>query len=176
MKRDLANNRLRLAMLLIAVTSLSVVFACQSGYVKYASAADVPRVSVEEAKKEVDAGRAVIVDSRAESAYKQEHIANSINIPVGSPAEKFDVLPKGKMAIVYCSCATEGTSAGLAFQINEKGIANTAALVGGTAAWANAGFPMEGTAPPGGHTLSSIQPAPKLAEPAPQADVKSGKK
>jgi 3-mercaptopyruvate sulfurtransferase SseA len=39
----------------------------------------------------------------------------------------------------------------LAFQINQHGFPGTYALLGGTAAWKNAGYPMEssqGTAPP----------------------------
>jgi rhodanese-related sulfurtransferase len=109
----------------------------------YASPADVPRVTVEEAKKEVDAGTAIIVDSRGEQAYAQEHIAGSVNIPGGSSDEKFAALPKDKKIFVYCSCASENSSSHLAFQMNKKGIANTYALVGGTDAWARAGFPME---------------------------------
>lgn len=111
-------------------------------YRAYESDADVPRISVEEAKKDVDAGIAVMVDSRPEFAYKHERIADSINIVWGSPEEKYGVLPKGKKIIVYCSCAGEHTSAALAYQMNQKGVANTYALVGGTAAWKNAGYPM----------------------------------
>ena len=70
---------------------------------KYSNAGEVPRISVEEAKKAYDAG-AVFVDSRPESAYKVEHIAGAINIPSGASAEeKFSSLPKGKKIIVYCS-------------------------------------------------------------------------
>ena len=126
---------------------LFAVAACQRTqlveYRKYQSATDVPRISVEEAKKEVDAGNAVIVDSRGEAAYKVEHIAGAINLPVGSTEDKFSVLPTDKKILIYCSCATEGTSAGLAFQINQKGIANTYAIIGGTNAWHSAGYPME---------------------------------
>ena len=71
---------------------------------KYGSAADVPRITLEEAKKAFDAGNAVFVDSRPEPAYKEEHIAGAINIPNGANAsEKFSSLPKGKKIIVYCS-------------------------------------------------------------------------
>ncbi len=71
---------------------------------KYKSAGDVPRISVEDAKKAYDAGTAVFVDSRAEAAYKVEHIAGAINIPNGpDAADKFSSLPKGKKVIVYCS-------------------------------------------------------------------------
>jgi len=72
-------------------------------YKKYENDGAVPRVSAEDAKKEVDAGNAVIVDSRPESAYKGDHIAGSINITLGSQDEAFASLPKNKKIIVYCS-------------------------------------------------------------------------
>ncbi len=71
---------------------------------KYNSAAEVPRITVEEAKKAFDAGNAVFVDSRPETAYQAEHILGSISIPSGANAsEKFSSLPRGKKIIVYCS-------------------------------------------------------------------------
>ena len=97
----------RVLISLLTGVSLSLVFACQNAqvaeYRKYTSDVDVPRISVEDAKKEVDAGTAIIVDSRAEAQYKQEHVAGSINIPLGSTDDKFSVLPKYKKIIVYCS-------------------------------------------------------------------------
>jgi 3-mercaptopyruvate sulfurtransferase SseA len=71
---------------------------------RYNNAAEVPRITVEEAKKAFDAGNAVFVDSRPEPAYQAEHILGAINIPSGANAsEKFASLPKGKKIIVYCS-------------------------------------------------------------------------
>lgn len=72
----------------------------QEPFKKLANESEVPRISVADAKKEVDAGTAVIVDSRAEAAYKDEHIAGSINV---MNEGQFDRLPKGKKIIVYCS-------------------------------------------------------------------------
>ena len=72
----------------------------QEPFKKFENDAAVPRISVADAKKEVDAGSAVIVDSRAESAYKQERIAGSINV---TNEKEFDRLTKGKKIIVYCS-------------------------------------------------------------------------
>ena len=81
--------------------------ACQKAqlaeYKKFQSVADVPRISAEDAKKEYDAGNAVIVDSRGDAAFKMEHITNAINLPFGTPKERFSELPKGKKIIVYCS-------------------------------------------------------------------------
>jgi hypothetical protein len=88
-----------------ALTAAIFALACQQmqtqePFKKFASDADVPRISVADAKKEVDAGTAIIVDSRAESAYKAEHITGSINV---MNEGQFDRLPKGKKIIVYCS-------------------------------------------------------------------------
>ena len=73
-------------------------------FVRYKADADVPRINVQDAKAAVDRDEAVTVDSRPEDAYKTEHIAGAINIPLGTGAEeKFASLPKGKKIIVYCS-------------------------------------------------------------------------
>jgi hypothetical protein len=69
----------------------------------YAKESDVPRISVADAKKEVDAGSAFIVDSRAEAAYSQEHIVGALNIPFGTTNDAFAKLPPDKKIIVYCS-------------------------------------------------------------------------
>ena len=131
---------------LLAVALLTSM-ACQQAqlaeYRKFEKDADVPRISVAEAKKEFDAGRAIIIDTRPEFAFQHERIATSSNIPIGSNNDVFATLPTGKKIILYCSCVNEQTSVALGFQMNQKGIANVYAMVGGTMAWKNAGYPME---------------------------------
>ena len=94
----------------VAIVSLAILLAMACAkpaplaeYKKYENDGEVPRISIEDAKKDVDAGIAVIVDSRPEFAYKHEHIAGSINIVLGSPDDAFAALPKDKKIIVYCS-------------------------------------------------------------------------
>ena len=98
---------MRFLVLALAVFSLAFQSDCQKAdlgpYVKYTSDADVPRISPEDAKKEYDNGTAVIIDSRAEAAFKQEHVKGALNIPLGSPESRFSEIPKGKKIIVYCS-------------------------------------------------------------------------
>ena len=72
-------------------------------YKKFKDDSEVPRIALADAKKDYDAGTVVVVDSRPEGAYKQEHITGAINIPIGSTNDKFDAIPKGKKIIVYCS-------------------------------------------------------------------------
>lgn len=64
---------------------------------------DAPRISVEDAKKAFDAGDVVIVDTRAEVAYKNEHIKGAINIPAETFQTRYKEVPKGKKIIAYCS-------------------------------------------------------------------------
>ena len=45
----------------------------------------------------------VIIDTRAESAYKDEHIKGSISMPAGTVLAHLDELPKGKMIVAYCT-------------------------------------------------------------------------
>ncbi len=133
--------------LISAVLSSIFVQACQKvsarDYVKYDNEAAIPRISIEDAKKEHEAGNAVIIDTRPATSYRGEHIAGSINLPIGSAEDQFKNLPSGKKLILYCSCPTEHTSALMAFQMNQKGVPGTYAMVGGTAAWKSAGYPME---------------------------------
>lgn len=64
---------------------------------------DAPRIALEEAKKLYDDGKAFIVDSRPEEAYKQEHIKGAVNITANTLEARIKELPKDKTIIVYCS-------------------------------------------------------------------------
>ena len=85
--------------------AMLVLLACQAkiAYQKYETEEAVPRIAMADAKKDFDAGNAVFVDSRAEDAYKTEHIKGSINVPFGSQEAMMDKIPKGKKIIIYCS-------------------------------------------------------------------------
>jgi rhodanese-related sulfurtransferase len=72
-------------------------------YVKYGSEETVPRISAAEAKKEVDAGTAILVDSRSKAEFDAERLPGAINIAGNASPDDFNKLPKGKKIIVYCS-------------------------------------------------------------------------
>lgn len=61
------------------------------------------RITAEELHKLWEKDEVVIIDTRPESAYKQEHIKGSISVPAGTLATKVDQLPKGKMIAAYCT-------------------------------------------------------------------------
>jgi hypothetical protein len=93
--------------LLVSIAVIAFALGCQktqlTEYKAYQSDADVPRISVADAKKDVDAGIAVIVDSRDATAYKMERVAGSINMKMGATTEQLATLPRDKKIIVYCS-------------------------------------------------------------------------
>ena len=64
---------------------------------------EAPRITVEEAKKALDEGKAFIIDARAEEAYKAEHIKGAVNIRHDNLDARLKDLPKDKTIIVYCS-------------------------------------------------------------------------
>lgn len=98
----IANNTRTLFVLAAAVLLFA---ACQKAveFKKFESDADVPRITLADAKKDFDAGKVVFIDSRAEPAFKSEHIAGALNVAFGNEEPKVDAIPKGKKIIVYCS-------------------------------------------------------------------------
>jgi 3-mercaptopyruvate sulfurtransferase SseA len=61
------------------------------------------RITAAELHKLYEADQVVIIDTRPESAYKQEHIKGSLSVPAGTLLAKFDSLPKGKLIAAYCT-------------------------------------------------------------------------
>src|SRR5262249_11726807 len=106
----LARNSMRRIISLTAFCfALLIVAACQragspaAAYVKYENDAAVPRISAQDAKKEVDAGNAIFVDSRGEAAFNAEHLPGAIVMTFNATDDAINALPKGKKIIVYCS-------------------------------------------------------------------------
>jgi len=64
---------------------------------------DAPRITLEEAKKAYDEGKAFIIDARAEEAYKMEHIKGAVNIRHDNLDAMLKQIPRDKTIIVYCS-------------------------------------------------------------------------
>ncbi len=68
-----------------------------------APADDAPRITLTDAKTAFDAGSALFIDTRAEAAFKQEHVKGAINVPADKLEAKLKELSKDKKIIAYCS-------------------------------------------------------------------------
>ncbi|MGH9852951.1 MAG: rhodanese-like domain-containing protein [Blastocatellia bacterium] len=108
-----------------------------------------PRIKVEEAKKLVAEGKAVIIDVRGTDSYKMSHIKGSLDVPMNKlETGDFKGLPKDKRIIAYCSCGAGQTSARAALLLQQAGFKDASALLGGTSAWESSGGPMEKASTP----------------------------
>ncbi|MBI3162111.1 MAG: rhodanese-like domain-containing protein [Chloroflexi bacterium] len=67
--------------------------------------ADVPRISVSDAKAAFESGQAVIVDVRSPDAYAEGHVTGAINIPLGNFESNIANIPlkKDQWIITYCT-------------------------------------------------------------------------
>jgi len=64
---------------------------------------EAPRISLEEAKKDFDAGKAIFIDTRDMVSYRNLHIKGAINIPMETVQMRWKEIPLGKKIIAYCS-------------------------------------------------------------------------
>jgi rhodanese-related sulfurtransferase len=107
-----------------------------------------PRIKVEEAKKLLAEGKAIIIDVRGTDSYKREHIKGSLDVPISKlETGDFKGLPKDKHIIAYCSCGAEQTSARAVTLLQQAGFKDASALLGGTSAWESSGGPMVRASP-----------------------------
>ena len=61
------------------------------------------RINVADLHALYEKGDVFIIDTRADSAYKDEHIKGSISMPTGTVLSRLDELPKDKMIVAYCT-------------------------------------------------------------------------
>jgi rhodanese-related sulfurtransferase len=108
-----------------------------------AAADGARRVTVAELKDFLAKNQAVVIDVRNEASYNAGHITGAKLIPEAEILNRMDELPKNKLIVTYCSWPAEHTSARAVVDLKAKGVENAAALLGGFAAWQNAGYPVE---------------------------------
>jgi hypothetical protein len=67
--------------------------------------AEVPRISVEEARAALESGEAVIVDVRSPGAFETSHIAGASSVPLGEIERNITglTLDKEQWIITYCT-------------------------------------------------------------------------
>ena len=68
-----------------------------------APADGVKRVTTVELRDALAKGAAIVVDVRAATVYQQNHIKDSISIPLEQVEAHLQELPRDKMIVTYCS-------------------------------------------------------------------------
>jgi 3-mercaptopyruvate sulfurtransferase SseA len=90
---------------IVTIVLLVFLSACAPKAVIPQTEADVPRVTVEEAKFAFDSGKAIIVDVRSAEAYAEGHAAGAISIPLANFENNIEdlSLDKKQWIIPYCT-------------------------------------------------------------------------
>ncbi|MFO7983738.1 MAG: rhodanese-like domain-containing protein [Desulfuromonadales bacterium] len=110
------------------------------------------RVPAETVQSWLDEGRDVLfIDLRSEPEWE----ASSRQIPGALRVQSYlgvedlvQTLDKDRCVVTYCTSLNEGTSAGLALMLRDKGFECSYALLGGWDAWVQGGYPVaEKTSP-----------------------------
>jgi hydroxyacylglutathione hydrolase len=94
-------------------------------------------------------GDGTVVDVRGHAEWEAGHLPGVANIPVGHLAERIAELPTDRPLVVHCQSGARSAIAASLLQAH--GLANVVNLVGGYAAWQQAGLPV---ALPGARSLA----------------------
>jgi 3-mercaptopyruvate sulfurtransferase SseA len=61
------------------------------------------RITADELHKLWEKGEVVVIDTRPEPTFKQEHIKGSISMPAGTVLDHLSELPRNKLIAAYCT-------------------------------------------------------------------------
>lgn len=67
------------------------------------NAFEVPRVSVEDAKRVVDEGKAIFIDVRSQESYRESHIPGAVNVPLDGGSNYAVDASRDALLFLYCT-------------------------------------------------------------------------
>jgi len=105
----------------------------------------IPHIHAQEAKYLYDSGKAVFIDTRSLSSYRQGHIKGALAIPyhtTAENAEKYKNVLKNKVLITYCSGAGCHISDKVAYKLFDIGYKKVAIFFGGWPEWNQYKYPV----------------------------------
>jgi rhodanese-related sulfurtransferase len=103
-------------------------------------------VSKERVLELINSSDAVIVNVLGKQAFDENHILNSISMPLNRlESDGWKSLPKDKLIITYCHSQSCNASKRAASILKDNGFPNVAAYEGGISEWVEHGLPTEGS-------------------------------
>jgi rhodanese-related sulfurtransferase len=106
----------------------------------------VSEMSPSEARPGTDAAYSQFIDVRTPEEYSAGHAYRAVNIPLDTLSQNLDRIEKNEP--VYLICATGRRSMQAAQMLSAAGYPRVINVAGGTAAWREAGLPMDPPAAP----------------------------
>ncbi len=112
------------------------------GFAQEIGDADPPRWDIDQAKEHIRSRHPVVLDVREGHEFAAGHLPGAWHLPQADILTRIDELPRDREILVVC--ATGGRSRQVARFLAGHGIEDVGDLIGGTAAWREAGEPIEG--------------------------------
>ncbi len=86
---------------------------------------EIPKISIEELKQKMDSQEDfILIDSRSQVEYEEEHIKEAISVPYNKIEEIASGLDKNKEIIIYCRGEACGTSRAMGSKLKEMDFEN----------------------------------------------------
>ncbi len=105
-----------------------------------ASRPESTAIGVDEAKRTLDAGEALLVDVREPDEWRAGHVAGATHIPLGTVTSRASALPTDREILVICR--TGNRSAMAQERLAQAGFTNVINIEGGMTAWVEQGYPV----------------------------------
>lgn len=106
---------------------------------------DVGTVDVEQARRWLEGGKAVVLDVREPEEYATGHLPGAVSLPQAEIASRLQELHPDREYLVVCAGGVRSLRA--VHYLRAMGFVKATSLSGGTDAWAAAGLPVEGDGP-----------------------------
>ncbi len=135
MKHHLSNRRLALSTL--AVSALAVV-----GSAHAQARIDAESVSLDVARKELESGKAVVIDIREPQEHAMGIAPGMRLLPMRQLTSRISEIPADPKQPVLLICNTQNRSSATLKYLREKGYTNVRFVQGGMSEWARRAWPM----------------------------------
>ncbi len=124
-----------LSFVLGLVLAAAALGGCSSG-------ADLPQMTLEQARADHDAARVTLIDVRESDEHARGVAAGAVLLPLSQLSRRMAEIPKNPEKPVYLVCNTQNRSQAALKVLKEQGYQNIYYVRGGMSEWATRGWPM----------------------------------
>ena len=103
---------------------------------------DLPSVSLDQARAELEDGKAMVIDIREAQEHATGVAQGVVLLPMSQVAQRVSEIPKQAHQPVLLICNTQNRSRAATGALQEQGFTNIRYVNGGMSEWAKRGWPM----------------------------------
>ena len=106
------------------------------------SAIETDKVTLQQARIEHEAGRALLIDIRGTREHQSGVVQGALLLPMSQLPQKQTLIPKNPEQPVLLICNTQNRSKSSLAKLKEQGYQNIKYVDGGMSEWTSKGWPM----------------------------------